>query len=563
MFVLRLCVSMSAGIFLALVWGVSVAAQVPSSSVKTHERTSITSQGTSLLFPNKQVGVKKANPHVTDIKQQIKQPISKQTPSTIKKFYAQVNIKPTDSSNIPNAVNRSSAILKELLPNRLNPSGNPLLFPTKPSEVETTINQPITLDQAISLALHNNRELQASRIKLEERQARLNVEQAKLFPTIDIGASAVRFRNDRVFGGGTDQLGSLIPEDTSAETFTDLRAVTTLNYIIYSGGERSAKITRAQREIRKQELEIERISEQTRFESTDRYYLLQNADAQVAIAQAAVEDASQSLRDSQLLEQVGLGTRFDVLRAEGDLATATQGLTRAIAERRTARRSLAEFLSVGQHVQLTAADEISEAGIWTMTLDETIVRAYKNRAELEQQLVQREISTQDRDIALSEIRPQVSLLAEYDARDNLDDGVPVLTDWTFEARVRWRIFDGGRAFAGATQAERNIDLADTNFARQRNIIRLEVEEAFYDLIANRENITSTRKNIETFTEALKLARLRFQAGVGTQTDVIDAQRDLTDARGRFLQAVIGYNRSLNALQRSVSNLPDDGLFEAR
>ncbi|NQZ64794.1 TolC family protein, partial [Crocosphaera sp.] len=68
---------------------------------------------------------------------------------------------------------------------------------------------------------------------------------------------------------------------------------------------------------------------------------------------------------------------------------------------------------------------------------------------------------------------------------------------------------------------------------------------------------------ETREEALRLARLRFQAGVGTQTDVINAQRDLSQARGNFLQAIIQYNQSLNALQRSVSNFPDNRLFEIR
>ncbi|WLT37239.1 TolC family protein [Synechocystis sp. B12] len=61
----------------------------------------------------------------------------------------------------------------------------------------------------------------------------------------------------------------------------------------------------------------------------------------MAIAQASVEDASQSLRDARLLEQAGLGTRFDVLRAEGDLATANEALTRSIADQRNARRRLA------------------------------------------------------------------------------------------------------------------------------------------------------------------------------------------------------------------------------
>ncbi|MEB3227368.1 MAG: TolC family protein, partial [Synechocystis sp.] len=101
------------------------------------------------------------------------------------------------------------------------------------------------------------------------------------------------------------------------------------------------------------------------------------------------------------------------------------------------------------------------------------------------------------------------------------------------------------------------------FARQRNQIRFEVEESYYNLTANKENISSTRTNVVRFEEALRLARLRFQAGVGTQTDVINAQRDLANARGRFLQAIIGYNQSLNQLQRSVSNLPDNNLFDIR
>jgi OMF family outer membrane factor len=69
--------------------------------------------------------------------------------------------------------------------------------------------------------------------------------------------------------------------------------------------------------------------------------------------------------------------------------------------------------------------------------------------------------------------------------------------------------------------------------------------------------------VTRFEEALRLARLRFQAGVGTQTDVINAQRDLANARGRYLQAIVGYNQALNQIQRAVSNLPDNKLFEVR
>ncbi|GBF79497.1 TolC family protein [Aphanothece sacrum] len=545
MFALRYCVSVSVGILIVLANGVSITAQ----TVSNPEATQTTeepqpSSGASLLSLENEPSVTgvKTEPNVTS-QNQVLEPSS------------------PNSVNVGDQGLSSETTLEKLPPNNLNPSGNPLLFPTKPDEVKPKVRQPITLEQAISLALQNNKELQEARLLLEELKAELGVARADLFPSLDIEASLDRIRNDRVFGGGTDVLGTLLPETTTAETFTNVQSRASLTYTIYSGGERAARIARAEREVRRQDLGVEISTERIRFEATDNYYRLQNDDAQVAIAQAAVEDTTQSLRDAQLLEQAGLGTRFDVLRAEGDLATANEGLTRAIAAQRTSRRRLAETLSVGQHVELTAADEIAESGTWKLTLDQTIVRAYKNRAELEQELIQGEIAEQDREIALAQIRPQVDFTAFYFARENFDDAVPVLTDWTFETRVRWRLFDGGRAFEGARRAERRQDQANVRFANQRNEIRFQVEEAYNNLIANKENIASTRKNVERFEEALRLARLRFQAGVGTQTDVINAQRDLTDARGRFLQAIIGYNQSLNSLQRAVSNLPDGRLFQ--
>ncbi len=431
--------------------------------------------------------------------------------------------------------------------------------PTKPEDVEITINKPLTLDEVIAIALQNNREIENARIQVEEFKARLVEARADLYPSLDIDSRLNRDFIERQIGDFTQG----IPESVVDVRETSGVFGVSLTYDIYTGGERDGRIIRAEREIRDRQLLLEQTAEQVRFEATNNYYLLQNADAQVAIAQADVENASQTLRDAQLLEQAGLGTRFDVLRAEGDLAGANEQLTRAIADQRTARRRLAETLSVGQQVQLVAADEITESGEWTLSLDETIVQAYKNRSELEQQLVQREIGQQDRRIAIAGIIPRLDFLANYGFDDDFDDSLGALVNYRFETRLTWRLFDGGRAFAGARAADRRIDQANIQFANLRNEIRFEVEEAYYSLIANKENIESTRQNVATREEALRLARLRFQAGVGTQTDVINSQRDLSQARGNFLQAIIEYNQSLNALQRAVSNLPDNRLFEGR
>lgn len=456
--------------------------------------------------------------------------------------------------------NAESLLQQRAETSRYDSSANPLLFPTKPKEVEIDQKESITLEEAISLALKNNRELQAARLDLERSQAALRVQLGQLLPTLDTQLEFNQRADDQVSQEREDAFVSV--------DRTLLQGQIELGYDIYTGGRRGAEIARARRELQFNRLEVEKIAEDTRFGTTTAYYDLQNSDAQVAIAQAAIDDFSQTLRDAQLLEQAGLGTRFDVLQAQVDLANAEQALTRAIADQRSARRQLAQVLGIGQRVELTAGDPIDEAGIWQYSLEDSIVMAYKQRAELEQLLVQREINAQDKEIALSEVRPQVSLFANYNFDQTFyigtENGVDGYSDgYVLGARMRWRLYDGGQANARRDEEQLSIEIDETNFANQRDQIRLEVENAYYNLVANKENIGTTEQAVITATESLRLARLRFQAGVGTQTDVINAQRSLTEARGNFLQAIIGYNQSLNELQRAVSNLPDGKLFELR
>jgi outer membrane protein TolC len=477
-------------------------------------------------------------------------------------------------------------------PNALEPNANPLLFPTSPGEVKVENEQAITLEQAVQLALRNNKQLQQARLTLEASRKALKGETAGQYPALTLqgsvqnsdsasGASSVQIDNQQRQQAreqireqvrqenptlteqqadeiARQQVGSS-SQDSSQTTFN---GGLQLSYDLYSGGQTSARIRRAERTAKRDELELERIAEDTRSQATQRYYELQNADSQVEIEQGAVRDAQQTLRDAQLLEQAGLGTRFDVLRAEVELARAQQRLSTAKAGQSNARRQLVNTLSLAENVNLVTADEVKEAGAWKLALEDSIVLAYKNRAELERFLVEREISDQDREIALSQTRPQVNLAASYDLFDQLDESEADLTDgYTLQAQMQWRFFDWGSSRAFGEQAEAQKQAAEAQFAGQRNTVRFEVEQAFNNQIANKENIATSKKGLDLAEESLRLARLRFQAGVGTQTDVIDAQRQLTDARGDFTRAIIEYNQSLNQLQRAVSNFPEDKLFD--
>ncbi|MBW4614867.1 MAG: TolC family protein [Desmonostoc vinosum HA7617-LM4] len=437
------------------------------------------------------------------------------------------------------------------VPDNLIQSPNPLQFPTKPEEVTVQGNQPITLGQALELARRNNRDLQVSILELERSRGALREQQAALLPTLGISADISRSQS------ASTQLSIEQQEQATGisqpeEATTAFNGQAELSYNIYTSGRRQALIREAEERVRVSELSVENQSEEIRLNVATEYYDLQQADEQVRIAQSAVENAEASLRDAQALERAGVGTRFDVLRSQVNLANAQQDLTNARSQQAIARRRLATRLSLPQSVNISTADPVQLAGLWNLSLEQSIVQAYQNRPELQQQLAQRNISEQQRRQALGELGPQVSLIASYNLLDQFDDTISVTDGYSLGVRATLNLYDGGAAKARAAQARSNIAIAETQFAEQRNQIRFQVEDAFSTQQSNLENVQTSNAALEQAREALRLARLRFQAGVGTQTDVINSENDLTRAEGNRVTAILDYNRALARLQRAVT-----------
>ncbi|MEB3884532.1 TolC family protein, partial [Lyngbya sp. CCY1209] len=459
----------------------------------------------------------------------------------------------------------------------LFPSSNPLYFPTQPDQVEIQETVPITLEQALDLARRNNEEIAVLQLQVDQSLANLRVAQAELYPSLSFTSSLVRsesasttistraqnrrIRNERRKAAAAGQ--DIQDQSPFAIPFgsTSFDNSLQIQYDFGLSGARGARIREAEEQLRAAELELERVVEETYLNVTDTYYTLQAADATVEIQRAAVRNAQKSLEDAEALERAGVGTRFEVLQARVTLASSQQDLTNAISNQKTARRNLSVLVNVSQNANLVAADPIALAGTWEFTLDETIVLAYKNRPELEQQLIARNVAEERRQQALAATRPNLTAAASYNVLGLLsDDASPFANQgwadgYSVQLQLQWNFFDGGAAKARARQQELGIAIAEEQFSQTRNQIRRNIEESFYDLQASFENIGVANLGVEEATEALRLARLRFQAGVGTQTDVINQETSLTRAQNQLLQAIIGYNRALAQLRRAVSNLP--------
>lgn len=431
-------------------------------------------------------------------------------------------------------------------PDFLNPGANPLLFPTISEEVRVNITEPITLEQAIILARRNNPLVRRGQLTIDTARSGLQAAYAAEYPT---GTATFTFQRSR----------AAQPSFNSSAN-TSANAVIELDYNLYSGGRRPATIASEEAQLRNAQLALEVLLVQLRLDVANDYYGLQQADSQLRITQSSVIQAQTSLRDAQLREQAGVGTQFEVLQADVALANARQNERNAVARQLIARRQIAQRLNLPQTATIVAADEIKPLGEWQLSLEDSIVLAFKNRAELEQQLVAIEQSEAQQRIAVASTLPQVNLFANYNVVGNLEDGLNTAGGGSIGIRATWTFFDGGAARARVNQRENDIAAAQSTFTTQRNQIRFAVEQDYYNLQSSRDNIATAAQAVTRATEGLRLARLRFQAGVGTQSEVITAQTDLTTAELNQLNAIVSFNQSLASLQRNVSNL-DGQLFD--
>jgi outer membrane factor, OMF family len=346
---------------------------------------------------------------------------------------------------------------------------------------------------------------------------------------------------------------SSINDSTDAGQGGFFNASLALTYSILTGGQRSASINAAQRQVEFATLDVQRQMQQLRQDITSNYYDMQQTQALIGVADSAVKNNQENLRIIQLGEMAGTRTKFEVLDAAVTLRDAQQNQIQAKTLYTIARRQLAQQLDLPNDVDITLPPTATatKEGQWSASLEESIVLALNNRIELTQTQLQIKIAQLQKRVVLSRKLPQVQGFATFDVADDLEDKHLGRYGYSVGVQLSLDVFDGGSVRAQAKQLDATIVNITQQFNQFKESIRLEVEQAYYNLKANETNIQTANQSVVAAQEGLRLANLRLQAGVGTSLEVTKAQADLTQAQGNLVAATLGYNRSLEAIQRAT------------
>jgi outer membrane factor, OMF family len=429
------------------------------------------------------------------------------------------------------------------------------LAPKAPIELKIEKSQPLSLSEALEIAVQRSPTLLISKLGVDKSRGAVREADAGRIPTLAANATYT-YSETASSKLGSSSSSSFFGGGSSGGASSTLGGnILQANWNLYTSGLVDAQIEVAQQGLRNSTLEVDRQLQELRVGVAKAYFNLQTQDGNVEIAQSAVRNAEASLRDTQAQERAGVGTRFDVLRQQVQVANTQQKLIQARNNRIVAQRDLARALNFIQPTEVSARDPIEESGNWDLSLEDSIFQAYGKRVELPQYVALEQQAKARERAAYAQTGPQVSLTGAVDFANRFNGNTTGgQVGYSVGGQVQWNFFDGGVAQGRAEQAVADAKIARVNFTNTNNQVRFEVEQQFYTLQSSKEQISTNRQAQVQAEEALRLARLRFRAGVGTQTEVISAEDALTQAKVNLLQAVITYNQSLIQLRRAVGIL---------
>ena len=225
--------------------------------------------------------------------------------------------------------------------------------------------------------------------------------------------------------------------------------------------------------------------------------------------------------------------------------------------------SLSEIIGVNKKDIRKFRYANSIIGFWEMDLEQTIDFAKSKNKNLEKLNLDFKISDNKSNKELGKSKPKFSLVNRLSS--NLNQGQsniapPVDFDETgseYENTIaitaKWDIFNGGknkyiRNFKKSKLNEFNLRIKD-----EENKIKFKVSESYETLKTSLKNIFNTSSQVKNNKNILKISRLRFNAGVASQREIINNQRDLTQSRLVYANSIANYNKNLIDL-KSITNL---------
>jgi len=312
--------------------------------------------------------------------------------------------------------------------------------------------------------------------------------------------------------------------------------------------------------------ELARDQAQARLEQVEQGLILNVQQVFLNLLQARenVRSSKDSLRrlQSQLtvinaFYDVGLRPKLDVLQAQVDVARAEQRLLAAdiAVQVHTSRLNTLLDIPVQENIDYTGRLEFIP---FARDLQYCLDTSMHHRPDMDIAAKSIAIAEKDAKISASGFYPQLGADVDYyshgDEPNAYGNGYGSERDndyWTAQVTLSYTFFESGANYHSWKQAKETMSALNQDYLNLKNEISFEVKSNFDQLKETATRIGVTKKALVSARESYRMATARYEAQVGTNTDVLDAQAKVTLAEADGTQALADYQLALSRLYYSM------------
>jgi outer membrane protein TolC len=369
-------------------------------------------------------------------------------------------------------------------------------------------------------------------------------------------------------GGTVTATGRYLTQPTADSPYprtTDLRLL--LSQPLLRGVGPNAtffQLTNARRAVQGQERSLALARQRLAVEVAAAFYAVIAQRQLLDVAGQSLERTETLRKSSEARLQVGLASKLDVFRAELQAAQASDSMVRSRAALASALERFRELLALppADPVEPEAAP-LPDARDDFEPVDALVRRALDTRLELEEARDQVGDARRAASLAAQNLLPQVDLNVGV---TQLGYGGSFGDAWTAGDR-RVEVFLSAsypiqQSAQRSTRAVAQIEVGSRERAvRQRELdVEHQVRQALRDLDQIAKSVSLQRKALEVAVQQRRLSVLRYQRGLGSNFDVVDAESSLVTARSALVQLLTAYAVARLDLKRTTGTLDVDMEF---
>jgi len=409
--------------------------------------------------------------------------------------------------------------------------------------------RPLSLEEAIRIALDASPDLATAEHRVSAARAALEQTEAAFYPQLRM-SSGYAATNDPV-QAFTMALGQRAFDPTA--DFNDPATTDNLNvrfraiYSIYNGGRDRAGREAALAKVEAQQQQLAAAQNSLVLEVTRAFYTIGKARRLVEVERAATASMEANLELATSRFEQGLALKSDVLDAEVRLAEARERLVRARTALARSHTLFRTALGVGESEPVTASEEIDGADPEAAALQSDAADALRDGSQAldvsrrpEWQAAQRAAAALEQQLraASGGYLPRVDAFANYDLNSGLADEFE--DSWIAGVNFEIDFFDGFLTRSRVDESRARVLEAREQLRRILLDLQAEARQAELGVQEAAARLATSARTVAQAEESLEIAKERYAGGLALLTQVLDAEAALSAARQRRIAARADY-----------------------